>query len=80
MASDDSRSRAAGYARYDASEIISRSPSALQLRYLQMLTESGVNQNATVVFPLPPRSCAASGGGASLGGRAEGPRQGASEG
>jgi regulator of protease activity HflC (stomatin/prohibitin superfamily) len=38
---------------YDASEIISASPSALQLRYLQTLTDLGVNQNATVVFPLP---------------------------
>jgi hypothetical protein len=38
---------------YDASEIISRSPSALQLRYLQTLADLGVNQNTTVVFPLP---------------------------
>jgi regulator of protease activity HflC (stomatin/prohibitin superfamily) len=38
---------------YDASEIISRSPSALQLRYLQTLADIGVNQNTTVVFPLP---------------------------
>jgi hypothetical protein len=36
-----------------ASEIISRSPSALLLRYLQTLTDLGVNQNATVAFPLP---------------------------
>jgi regulator of protease activity HflC (stomatin/prohibitin superfamily) len=38
---------------YDASEIISASPAALQLRYLQTLGEIGVNQNSTVVFPLP---------------------------
>jgi regulator of protease activity HflC (stomatin/prohibitin superfamily) len=38
---------------YDASEIISRSPAALQLRYLQTLGDIGVNQNSTVVFPLP---------------------------
>jgi regulator of protease activity HflC (stomatin/prohibitin superfamily) len=38
---------------YDASEIISASPAALQLRYLQTLSEIGVNQNSTVVFPLP---------------------------
>jgi regulator of protease activity HflC (stomatin/prohibitin superfamily) len=38
---------------YDASEIISASPAALQLRYLQTLTDVGVNQNTTVVFPLP---------------------------
>ena len=28
-------------------------PAALQLRYLQTLTEVGVNQNSTIVFPLP---------------------------
>jgi regulator of protease activity HflC (stomatin/prohibitin superfamily) len=38
---------------FDASEIISASPAALQLRYLQTLSEIGVNQNSTVVFPLP---------------------------
>jgi regulator of protease activity HflC (stomatin/prohibitin superfamily) len=38
---------------YAASEIISRSPSGLQLRYLQTLTDVGVNQNTTLVFPLP---------------------------
>jgi regulator of protease activity HflC (stomatin/prohibitin superfamily) len=38
---------------FDAAEIISRNPSALQLRYLQTLSEIGVNQNSTVVFPLP---------------------------
>jgi regulator of protease activity HflC (stomatin/prohibitin superfamily) len=37
----------------DASDIISRSPVALQLRYLQTLSEIGINQNSTVVFPLP---------------------------
>jgi regulator of protease activity HflC (stomatin/prohibitin superfamily) len=38
---------------FDAAEIISKNPSALQLRYLQTLSEIGVNQNSTVVFPLP---------------------------
>jgi regulator of protease activity HflC (stomatin/prohibitin superfamily) len=38
---------------HDASEILSASPAALQLRYLQTLSEIGVNQNSTVVFPLP---------------------------
>ena len=38
---------------YDAAEIIARNPSALQLRYLQTLTDLGVNQNTTIVFPLP---------------------------
>ena len=37
---------------YDASEIISRNPAALQLRYLQTLADIGVNQNTTVVFPV----------------------------
>ena len=38
----------------DASEIMSRSPATLQLRYLQTLTEISVGQNTTtVVFPLP---------------------------
>jgi len=37
---------------YDASEIISRNPAALQLRYLQTLADIGVNQDTTVVFPI----------------------------
>jgi regulator of protease activity HflC (stomatin/prohibitin superfamily) len=37
----------------DAANIISRNPATLQLRYLQTLLEIGVNQNSTVVFPLP---------------------------
>ena len=37
----------------DAADIISRNPATLQLRYLQTLLELGVNQNSTVVFPLP---------------------------
>jgi regulator of protease activity HflC (stomatin/prohibitin superfamily) len=37
----------------DAAGIMSRNPAALQLRYLQTLLELGVNQNSTVVFPLP---------------------------
>jgi regulator of protease activity HflC (stomatin/prohibitin superfamily) len=36
-----------------AADIISRNPSTLQLRYLQTLLEMGVNQNTTIVFPLP---------------------------
>lgn len=38
---------------YDASEILSKSPAALQLRYLQTLLELGADQNSTIVFPLP---------------------------
>src|SRR3954466_6936026 len=37
----------------EAAEVISRNPATLQLRYLQTLTEIGVEQNSTVVFPLP---------------------------
>ena len=36
-----------------AAENMSRSPAALQLRYLQTLLELGVDQNSTIVFPLP---------------------------
>jgi regulator of protease activity HflC (stomatin/prohibitin superfamily) len=37
----------------DAAAVLSREPSALQLRYLQTLLEIGADQNSTVVFPLP---------------------------
>jgi regulator of protease activity HflC (stomatin/prohibitin superfamily) len=37
----------------DAAEKISAEPVALQLRYLQTLTEIGIEKNTTVVFPLP---------------------------
>lgn len=37
----------------DAAAVISREPVALQLRYLQTLTEIGVEKNTTVVFPVP---------------------------
>ncbi len=36
-----------------AAEIISKNPTTLQLRYLQTLLEMGVNQNTTIVFPVP---------------------------
>jgi regulator of protease activity HflC (stomatin/prohibitin superfamily) len=36
-----------------AAEIFSRHPATLQLRYLQTLIDIGVNQNSTIVFPLP---------------------------
>jgi regulator of protease activity HflC (stomatin/prohibitin superfamily) len=36
-----------------AAEIIGRHPATLQLRYLQTLLEMGVNQNTTIVFPVP---------------------------
>jgi regulator of protease activity HflC (stomatin/prohibitin superfamily) len=37
----------------DASAVISGQPVALQLRYLQTLTEIGMEKNTTIVFPLP---------------------------
>jgi regulator of protease activity HflC (stomatin/prohibitin superfamily) len=37
----------------DAADIMSKNPATLQLRYLQTLLELGVNQNSTIVFPLP---------------------------
>ena len=36
-----------------AANAIAREPVALQLRYLQTLTEIGVERNTTVVFPSP---------------------------
>jgi regulator of protease activity HflC (stomatin/prohibitin superfamily) len=37
----------------DAAAILETQPAAIQLRYLQTLTEIGVEKNTTVVFPLP---------------------------
>ena len=37
----------------DAATVIARQPSALQLRYLQTLTEIGVERNTVIVFPMP---------------------------
>ena len=36
-----------------AADVIARSPGALQLRYLQTLTEIGTEKNSTIIFPLP---------------------------
>src|SRR3954467_6539198 len=36
-----------------AADVISVNPATMQLRYLQTLSETGINQNTTVVFPLP---------------------------
>jgi regulator of protease activity HflC (stomatin/prohibitin superfamily) len=36
-----------------AAEVINQNPVTIQLRYLQTLTEIGVEKNTTVVFPLP---------------------------
>ncbi len=37
----------------DAAQLISTQPAALQLRYLQTLTEIAVEKNSTIIFPLP---------------------------
>jgi len=37
----------------EASDIISESPNALQLRYLQTLTTISAEKNSTIVFPIP---------------------------
>jgi regulator of protease activity HflC (stomatin/prohibitin superfamily) len=37
----------------EAANTISKEPAALQLRYLQTLTEIAVEKNSTIVFPLP---------------------------
>jgi regulator of protease activity HflC (stomatin/prohibitin superfamily) len=37
----------------DAAHLISTEPAALQLRYLQTLTEIAVEKNSTIIFPLP---------------------------
>jgi regulator of protease activity HflC (stomatin/prohibitin superfamily) len=36
-----------------ASDVLSRNPQAMQLRYLQTLTEIAGEQNSTVIFPVP---------------------------
>jgi regulator of protease activity HflC (stomatin/prohibitin superfamily) len=37
----------------DAAKVLETEPTAIQLRYLQTLTEIGVEKNTTIVFPLP---------------------------
>ena len=37
----------------DAAKVLSAVPAAMQLRYLQTLTEIGAEQNSTVIFPMP---------------------------
>lgn len=37
----------------EAARIIGQEPSALQLRYLQTLTEIAVEKNSTIIFPMP---------------------------
>ncbi len=37
----------------DAAQVIARQPAAIQLRYLQTLTEIAVEKNSTIIFPIP---------------------------
>jgi regulator of protease activity HflC (stomatin/prohibitin superfamily) len=37
----------------DAAALLATEPMTLQLRYLQTLTEIGVEKNTTIIFPLP---------------------------
>ncbi len=37
----------------EAASVLAQTPTALQLRYLQTLTEIGTEKNSTIIFPLP---------------------------
>ena len=37
----------------DAARLLAEEPVSIQLRYLQTLTEIGVEKNTTLVFPVP---------------------------
>ena len=37
----------------DAAKILASEPVTIQLRYLQTLTEIGVEKNTTIIFPIP---------------------------
>ena len=43
----------ASYKLAEAASVVAKEPVAIQLRYLQTLTEIGVEKNTTVVFPVP---------------------------
>ena len=64
----------------EASAVLSSQPVSIQLRYLQTLTEIGVEKNTTIVFPLPvdvfSKIEAALAGGADGGGGATPPPSG----
>jgi regulator of protease activity HflC (stomatin/prohibitin superfamily) len=46
----------------EAAAVIAREPAALQLRYLQTLTEIAVEKNSTIIFPVPIEFIKAFGG------------------
>jgi len=37
----------------EAAEVIAQSPAAIQLRYLQTLTQISAEKNSTIIFPIP---------------------------
>lgn len=43
----------AAIALKDAADVINKSPVAVQLRFLQTLTDIAVEKNNTIVFPIP---------------------------
>ena len=43
----------ASIALKEAADVISQSPVALQLRYLQTLTNVAAEKNSTIIFPIP---------------------------
>ncbi|MGH2489435.1 MAG: slipin family protein, partial [Candidatus Limnocylindria bacterium] len=53
----------------DAANIINAAPSALQLRYLQTLTDISSDQSRTIIFPLPMDLISAFIGGGGGGGQ-----------
>ena len=48
----DGEFQAAGKLK-DAAEVLAEQPISFQLRYLSTLTEIGIEQNSTIVFPIP---------------------------
>jgi regulator of protease activity HflC (stomatin/prohibitin superfamily) len=45
--------KAAAQSLADAADILSRNPAAIQMRYLQTLTEIAIEKNSTILFPVP---------------------------
>ncbi|KAH3859968.1 hypothetical protein DPMN_102789 [Dreissena polymorpha] len=37
----------------EAADIMSQSPAAMQIRYLQTLNQIAAERNSTIIFPLP---------------------------
>ena len=51
-----------------AADVIEDSPAALQLRYLQTLTQISAEKHSTIIFPVPMELMGQFGGGGGLGG------------